>query len=203
VPHADNSPFDYSKRWGVALPIDFTAVADLDDQHDQHLVLDLVNDAVVTYADTIEVLIPSKLGDPVRTRVIRKSKNAGIYSFLEGGRKGSQFFPGRVFDENLIGHLGQSQLTTDLFIGDSLVSGIGETALCVFNLKTVFQLFQESQVFQRDEGSNGLPTAMHLHPFSLRHHAREGVRNGSVSLLSNRARHKGIIGNLKIEEKGF
>jgi hypothetical protein len=50
----------------------------------------LGNDASVTYADTREVLIPSKLDDTIQAEVLCKSKNTDIYSFLDGGRKGSK-----------------------------------------------------------------------------------------------------------------
>jgi len=46
-------------------------MADLDDQNDQHRVLDLVNDVVVSHADTIKVLIPGELDGPARARVLR------------------------------------------------------------------------------------------------------------------------------------
>ena len=51
-------------------PVDIFPMPDLDYEDDQVFVLDRVDDAVVAFADAVEVVRTSELFDPVWTRIV-------------------------------------------------------------------------------------------------------------------------------------
>ena len=90
---------------GLAFPVDFTVETDLNHQNKQRFILDLVDDAIVADSKAVEVFVSSQLLNTARAWVLRERTNSRVYAFLERKGKRSQFFPSRVFDENLIGHI--------------------------------------------------------------------------------------------------
>jgi hypothetical protein len=59
------------------LPVDLPMVPDADDQHNEHLVTNGVDDAVVPGADTIELLIAERLLDTWRSRIVGERLDPG------------------------------------------------------------------------------------------------------------------------------
>jgi hypothetical protein len=53
------------------LPVHFLSVPYPHDENEQHLVLDLVNDPVVTDSEPVEFILSAEFFDSVRTRVAR------------------------------------------------------------------------------------------------------------------------------------
>ena len=73
--------------------------------HDeQHFILDLVDGVIAANPNAIEVFIPDQLPDADRARAFGKGLNPGVFPLLERRGKGREFFPDRVFAEDVIRH---------------------------------------------------------------------------------------------------
>ena len=55
----------------VFLPVHFLSVPYPHNEYEQHLILDLVNNAVVTEAEAVEFILSEEFFDALRARVIR------------------------------------------------------------------------------------------------------------------------------------
>ena len=63
-------------------PINLLAMSDLDDQHEQPVVLNLIDDPVVTYSDPVQLFRGLKLGGFVWAWVLSQLLDAGQDPFL-------------------------------------------------------------------------------------------------------------------------
>jgi len=84
--------------------VDIFAVADLHDKDDEFLVLNRIDDPVIAFTDTIQILFPGEFLDALRTRIVLQGFHALDEAFLDHWGEGPELASGRWCEEDRIGH---------------------------------------------------------------------------------------------------
>ena len=86
------------------LPVDFFAIADLEDKDDQFFVVDRVDDSIVAFADAVEVVLAGEFLHALRTRIVLQGLHAFDEALLNSRREGMELAFRRRGEEDRIGH---------------------------------------------------------------------------------------------------
>src|SRR5262249_4169093 len=78
----------------VSVSINLAAMSDAQDQHDQHVVLDCIDDSIVTHADAVEVVLPLELDRAVGSWIGGEPVNALSDAFLHARREAFELSAG-------------------------------------------------------------------------------------------------------------
>jgi hypothetical protein len=84
----------------LPLAINFFSVSDLDDQDNQFIILNRVDDSVVSFADTVEIVFTGQFLHPLRTRIVLQSFHAFDEALLDRWGEGSKLAFSRRGEEN-------------------------------------------------------------------------------------------------------
>lgn len=126
--------------------IDFFSITDLQDKHDQFLILNRIDDPVAAFPDTVEVALSGEFLDTRGTRIALQSFQACEDSFLS--RFGQRFeltFCWRG-EKDGVGH-GSSEaeiLENCIKRLRTFLSGFGERCSGIGEIDPIFQFFQET-----------------------------------------------------------
>lgn len=84
----------------LRLAIHFFSVSDLDDQDDQFIIVNCVDDPVVSFADTVEVVFTGQFLHPLRTRIVLQCSHVFDEALLDRWGEGSKLAFSRRGEEN-------------------------------------------------------------------------------------------------------
>jgi len=156
------------------LPVDLSTVPNRQDEHEHLIVVDLIQDAVVSDAEAVDAGFSSEGLDARRTRGGLEGEEPLVDSPLNVLRESEEgAFRGRLENEAVAAHLHEPRLLADLLVRDG--SGFVTGNPNRLHVETVFEAFEECEILDGHERGDGLPMAFQDNPFSTIRHAVEGV----------------------------
>ncbi|MDO8836377.1 MAG: hypothetical protein Q7V01_12325 [Vicinamibacterales bacterium] len=160
------------------------------DEYEDLIVVDLIQDTVVTDAEAVDAGLPSEGLDPRRSRGVLEGVEPLVDSLLNVLRQSEEgTFSGRLENKAVAFHLHEPRLLADLLVRDG--SGFVTSNPNRLLVETVFEGFKGFKILDGHERGDGLPVAFQDDPLSAIRHAVEGVpevvTNGRGGKFGHRA----------------
>ena len=153
-----------------------------DDENDQHVVVNLVENAVVPDTKTEDARLPGERLHAKRTWGVLEGDQSFVEPLLKVLWKRQEgAFGGRLEDEAESCHLRELRLPADLLVGDRPRFFAGGPD--GFQIEPVFEVFEKFQVFNGHERGNSFPVTFEHNPLAFERHSVECVGERSAPSL--------------------